>query len=266
MGILYSDVKYYRSEVVDFTDSSINGGGVGDEIINDTLHSIFPEISASQRESGVVLRAKIFVRNESPDRKMQDAIFYIKQDVQPEDRLIMYDATMRESYTFENTTVIDGATTTVSAGTSIEITNITPAGAVAGDIVGRTVSVAGHTLTIASSADDTHVAFSEDIDFDIAANATFQTNDGNDTVENDEDFSNSKKYVNSVIKSTVMEGVTTVDIPRVDAVFFEQNDNIIIVDEYFRAVYRGQVDSVVDSANENTSTITLSSTYSSHIG
>ena len=180
MGILYSEVKYYKSATVDFNDATLNGGGFGDEIINDTLHSIFPEITASQRESGVVLRSKIFVRNESSGRKMQDTIFYIKQDVQPEDRLVMYDATSETS------------------------------------------------------------------------------------VESDEDFANSKKYVNSVIKTTVLEGTTSIDIPRPDASYFEVGDSIIIVDEYFRAVFRGTVDSVADSATDpDGTTVTLSTPYSS---
>ncbi len=92
MGILYSEVKYYTSVDIDFTDDTLNGGDKGVQIVNDTLHSIFPEISATQREEGVTMRAKVFVENDSTDRKMQDAIFYIKQDVQPDDRLSMYTA------------------------------------------------------------------------------------------------------------------------------------------------------------------------------
>jgi len=180
MGIQYSDVKYYRSVDVDFSDPTLNGGGIGEEIINDTLHSIFPEISATQRENGVVLRAKMFVANESADRKMQDTIFYIKQEVQPEDYLTLY------------------------------------------------------------------------------------SSDGEDTHESDEDFDSKKKYKNSVIKSTVIEGITTVDIPIVDKEFYDTGDNVIILDEYFRATYRGTIESVEDSASDSESaTITLSTAYTS---
>lgn len=174
MGILYSEVKYYKSATVDFDDSSVNGGGIGDEIINDTLHSIFPEITATQRETGATLRIKIFVRNESTDRKMQGTIFYIKQDVQPDDKLYMYDASSETS------------------------------------------------------------------------------------IEDDEDFTTARKYVNSVIKTTVLEGTTTLDIPKVDGQYFAAGDSVIIVDEYFRAVYRGEIDSIADSATDvNGSTVTL---------
>jgi hypothetical protein len=180
MGILYSEVKYYSSAVVDYTDSSLNGGGIGAEILNDTLHSIFPEISASQRELGVTLRAKIFVKNESTDRVMQDSIFYIKQDVQPDDRLLMYDALSETS------------------------------------------------------------------------------------VEADEDFTTLKKYANSVIKSTVLTGSTIIDIPIVDKSLFETGDNIVIVDEYFRATYRGTISDIQDSVSDvENATITLSSAYTS---
>ena len=98
MGIAYEDVKYFRSIDVDFLDDTANGGDEGTQIVNDELHSIFPEISASQRESGDVLRAKIFVKNDSADRKMQSTIFYIKQDVQPDDKLTMYSASSNTSH------------------------------------------------------------------------------------------------------------------------------------------------------------------------
>lgn len=180
MGILYSDVKYFNSVDIDFSDPSLNGGDIGEQIVNDTLHSIFPEISATQRESGIVLRAKVFVKNDSIDRKMQDAIFYIKQDVQPDDRLRMYTAT------------------------------------------------------------------------------------SNTTHENEEDFTTSKPYVNSVVKSTMTEGSTTVNIPMSDKTLFEVGDNIIIVDSYFRASFRGAVDDIQDHAtDQDTAVITLSKPYAS---
>ena len=180
MGIAYSDVKYYKSVDIDFTDASANGGDIGDQIVNDTLHSIFPEVSATQRENGVVHRAKVFVKNTSADRKMQDAIFYIKQDTQPADRLVMYTATTQVNH------------------------------------------------------------------------------------EDDEDFGTLKKYVNSVVKSTVVEGSTTVAIPTQDKPIFEVGDPLIIVDQYFRAVYRGEVDAIDDDANDpDNAIITLSRPFAS---
>jgi hypothetical protein len=264
MGILYSEVKYYKSENIDFTDPAQNGGGTGEEIVNDTLHSIFPEISATERENGTIKRAKVFVSNESSDRNMQDCIFYIKQDVQPEDRLIMYSALENDGIRFNFTSDVLGSTSTVAAGTSIEISNIFPDTLSASDLVGRTISTSGGELSVASSADSSHIAFSEDIDYDILSTEVISTSDNFDTHESDEDFSSVKKYANSVIKSTVMEGVTLIDIPIVDSGLFEIGDNIVIVDEYFRATYRGEIADIQDSdVDENSSVITLNTPYSS---
>ena len=182
MGIAYSDVKYYKSVDIDFTDDTANGGDIGAQIVNDTLHSIFPEVSATQREDGITHRAKVFVKNTSGDRKMQDAIFYIKQDVQPADRLVMYTATTQVNH------------------------------------------------------------------------------------ENDEDFGTLKKLVNSVVKSTVVEGSTTVAIPAQDKPLFEVGDPLVIVDQYFRAVYRGEVNAIDDDGNDATNAIiTLSSAFASSV-
>ncbi len=182
MGILFSEVKYYRSTDIDFTDPVLNGGDTGAEIVNDTLHSIFPEISATQRESGIVIRSKVFVSNESVGRKMQDCIFYIKQDVQPADRLRLYEATSQVSH------------------------------------------------------------------------------------EDDEDFVAAKVYINSPVKSTVSQGVTEVDIPIVDKPSYEIGDSIVMVDGYFRAVYRGEILDLQDHGTDPTSAvITLSVAYASSV-
>ena len=180
MGIAFSDVKYYNSADIDFSDPTQNGGGEGTQIVNDTMHSIFPEISATQRENGVTLRAKVFVKNDSADRKMQDTIFYIKQDVQPEDRLAVYPAT----------------------------------------------SLATH--------------------------------------EDDEDFSTLRRYLNSPVKSTISNGVTTIDVPISDKSNYIVGDSFVILDGYFRAVHRAEITAIADSASDPSSaTITMSKTYTS---
>lgn len=182
MGILFNEVKYYNSIDIDFTDPTLNGGDIGAEITNDVLHSIFPEISATQRESGTVLRAKIFIKNDSVGRKMQDCIFYIKQDVQPEDSLCLYEASSQVSH------------------------------------------------------------------------------------ENDEDFGASKIHVNSVVKSTISAGMTTVNIPIVDKPNYAISDNIVILDGYFRAVFRGTITDLQDHGSDPTSAvITLSKAYASSV-
>ncbi len=180
MAILYSEVKYYTSVDIDFVDETLNGGDKGIQIVNDTLHSIFPEISATQRETGVILRAKVFIENDSTDRKMQDAVFYIKQDVQPDDKLRMYAAT----------------------------------------------TLINH--------------------------------------EDEEDFVTGKKFINSVIKSTVSAGITVISIPMQDKDLYEVGDDIVIVDSYFRASFRGEVNDIQDhSTDVETAVITLSKEYAS---
>ncbi len=261
MGILFSEVKYYASESVDFDVPSSNGGAMGIEIVNDTLHSIFPEISATERETGFTRYSKIFIFNESTTRIMQDCIFYIKQDVLPEDRLKMFAATEQVHIDFDNKTSL---TATVVAGTSIEIENILPSGTVAGDIVGRKTDIAGSDFTVASSADDTHIAFAEDITSDVGAGYTISTNDEYDFYEDDEDFVTGKEYVNSVIRSTVTLGVTEIYISILDKLLFEVGDDVVICDGYFRAVYRGGIDSIVDhGVDEDIAIITLDKAYTS---
>ncbi len=264
MGILYSEVKYYKSSSISFLDPSLNGGSEGDEIINDTLHSIFPEISATERENGTTKTSKLFVKNESVDRVMQDCIFYIKQDVQPDDRLGLFEASTLEPISFHSVSDISGSTTPLAAGSSVEIESIVPSGKTTDDLVGRTFSIGQNYLSVATAVDATHVTFNEDIVFDILSTDTISSSDANNIFESDEDFSTKKRFVNSVVKTTVIEGLTTIDIPIVDKPFFEIGDNIVIVDEYFRATYRGEIIDVQDSASDtNNAVITLSAPYAS---
>lgn len=266
MGILFNEVKYYKSESVDFSDSSLNGGGPGDEIVNDTLHSIFPEISATERESGLTRIAKYFVFNESSDRVMKDCIFYIKQDVIPPDRLRLVEATELTHFSFENSVDLLGSGSAIAAGTSIQIENISSISNVAGDLVGRSFLAGGVTLTVASSADDTHIAFNEDINIDIVASSEFSSNDDFDIYEDNEDFASAKKMINSVTMSTISTGTTDISIPISDKSYFESGDSIIILDGYYRAVFRGEVSTVADHATDtNLALITLNKAYTSTV-
>ena len=266
MGILFSEVKYNSSEVRDFSDPLVNGGGKGDEVVNDTLHSLFPEISASEREVGFTRYTKFFVTNESTTRKMQDCIFYIKQDVLPPDRLRMFAATESAHIDFDNVTELLGGTSAVASGTSIEIENILPAGVVAGDLVGREIDIAGTKFNVASSANDTHIALAEQIDIDIAAGYTVSTSDDFDYTQDDENFVTAKPLINSVLKSTVTIGTTEIFIPMIDKDLFEVGDSIIILDGYFRAVYRGDIDAIADHGTDPLiAIITLTKAYTSTV-
>jgi len=264
MGILFSEVKYYNSELIDFTDSALNGKGVGTEITNDTMHSIFPEISATERETGFTRYAKVFVSNESTTRKMQDCIFYIKQDVAPPDRLKLYEATESAHYEFNITSTLSGDVSAVAAGTSIDIDTFSPVTAVAADFVGREFEIGGLSYIVVSSPTLSTITFDRDVAVEIVAGSTAATVDDFDTLEAGEDFVLGKKLVNSVIKSTVIAGTMSISIPIADKLLFETGDPIVIVDGYFRATYRGVVDTVADHGTDTAlAVVTLTTAYTS---
>ena len=266
MGILFNEVKYYTSESRDFSTPAVNGGGIGAEIVNDTLHSIFPEISATERETGFLRYVKLFVFNESTTREMKDCVFYIKQDVIPPDRLKLFEAIEQENISFENSLEILGSGSALAAGTSIQVENILPVTATATDLVGRTIIIGGFTFTVTASADATHIALGEDITIDVAANTTIATSDDYDTYQDGEDFISGKDHISSVVKSTVTTGTTEIFIPIVDKNIFEVGDNLVLVDGYFRAVYRGGVAGIADHGTDPAiAIITLDKTYTSSV-
>ena len=80
--------------------------------------------------------------------------------------------------------------------------------------------------------------------------------------QSDENFGTAKKYINSVIVEGLTNGLTTLVIPRVDAPYFEVLDHLVIVDGYYRTLYRGSATEVQDHAtNVNASVVTLSTPY-----
>lgn len=266
MGILFSEVKYYTSVSRDFSAPALNGGGIGDEVVNDTLHSIFPEISATERETGFTRYVKLFVFNESTTREMKDCTFYIKQDVVPPDRLKLFEAIEKDSITFENSLELLGSSSAIAAGTSIQIENILPITLDASNLVGRVIEIAGSSFNVASSADATHIALVENITVDVAINTTIATTDDYDTYQDSEDFIGGKDYISSVVKSTVTTGATEIFIPILDKDKFEVTDSLILVDGYFRAVYRGGISAIADHGTDpEIAIITLDKTYTSTV-
>lgn len=266
MGILFSEVVYNVSEERDFTDATANGMGIGTEIANDTLHSIFPEITASEREAGLTRRAKYFVSNKSSSRNMKDCIFYIKQDVVPPDRLKMYEATENASLKAEITNDLQGSQSAVAAGTSVAISNLIPDTISTSDFVGRELTIDSVVYTVASAPDASNITLNEDITVDIAAGTAFATSDDFDYHESDDDFGSSKPYINSVTRSTIIQGTTDVHISKTDSSYFEVGDNVVIVDAYYRALYRGTISDSQDDGSDNTLTIlTLDKAFGSAI-
>lgn len=266
MGILFSEVKYYVSESRDFNTPSLNGGGVGAEITNDTIHSVFPEISATERENGFTRYAKFFVFNESTTRSMKDCIFYIKQDVLPPDRMKLFEATENQNIKFDNKNELLGSSSAIAAGTSIEIENIFPDTLSGADLVGRLIDISGVQFTVASSADATHIALNEDISIDVAVGYSISTIDDFDIMQPTEDFIAGKDYINSLIRSTVATGATELFIPILDKNMFEIGDPIVVVDGYFRAVYRGEILDIQDHGTDpEIAIVTLLKAYTSMV-
>jgi len=266
MGILFSEVKYYVSEHRDFSDDTVNGGKPGAEIVNDTIHSIFPEISATERESGFTRYSKIFIFNKSTTRVMKDCIFYIKQDVLPPDRIRLFESSENSSISFDNKNEILGTGSAVAAGTAVEINNILPDTFSASDLVGRKVIIGSTPLTIASSPDGTHISFAENIDIDIVAGYKISTSDDFDKYQNHQNFISDKGYINSLLKSTLTTGATEIFIPMVDKIKFEASDTIVIVDGYHRAVYRGEIDSIANHGTDpEIAIVTLVKPYTSSV-
>jgi hypothetical protein len=260
MGILFDEVKYYRSENVDFSNPDNNGMGPGDEIPNDTLNSIFPEVSATQREDGLTMTAKIFVSNESQDRLMSQTLIYLKQGIMAPDEMTLYEATEDEYISFSN---VDDLTATISAGTEVSIENIYPTDKDANDLVGRHVVVLGFETSVASAPTSTSVTFDDDITVDIPAGTLFETSDIFDFTESDEDFDAAKKYINAVTMSGISSGTDTVSVTDEDAGMFDVGDNILILDQYFRVIHRTTVNDIQQNQDDSTLyDITMSKEYS----
>lgn len=251
MGILYNEVVYSKSVSIDFTDATLNGGRIGDSISNDQINNIFPEVSASNRQAGVQKRIKLMVNNNSIDRTMDNNLIHIKQNMFSPDFLIMYEATENETLSFEFFQSLSGSGTTVTAGTSIEVGNLSPQTKTTNDLIGRKFKAESLELTVATAPDTTHITFNEDITVDIAANYKSMTSDDYDFFESDEDFSTLKKHVNLDIKAAVLNGSQFVLIDATQEGEIEVGDVILLTNEYFQVVFRGTVDSKNVFANDN---------------
>ncbi len=262
MAMLISEYEHYISEDRDFDTPTSNGGRIGAIVDDDSMNVIMPEVTASEREAGLIRRSKVFMKNASVDRKMLNNIFFMKQDLLPPDRIRLIEASQNDSLTFEVGETLDGSTTTVTAGTAISISSVTGVPIV--DLPGRKIIILGHELTIDTSDDtlDT-IALLEDIDFDVPINTSVLSVDDFDFHESDEDFSTKKKYINSVVTEGVTNGASQIVISKVDQAFFDGGDTVVIVDGYFRVLYRGSIDTVSDHAsNINAAVVSLSTAYS----
>ena len=261
MAMLISDYEHYISVDRDFSDPMNNGGRIGASIDDDSLNVIMPEITASERETGIIRRSKVFMKNASANRKMLNNIFFIKQDLLPPDRIRMIEAMQSTRITLDIAETLDGGTTPIPAGTDISISNVV--GSSEASLVDRKIMILGVEFLISSVNDTTHhFTLSTDVDFDVAIGTGADTSDDFDFHEDDEDFATAKKYTNSVIMESITNGVSELVIPKVDKDFFLPTDPIVLVDGYYRVLYRGVVDSIADHAtNVNAAVVTLAVPY-----
>jgi len=255
MGIEYNEVKYYKSKYVDFSDDTKNGLGLGTIVENDKMNGIFDEITATERENGVIKRIKLFVSNQSVGRTMKRTLLNIKQDVYSPDMLKIYQAKENDHVVFSFVDDQNGEDSTIEAGTELDISILDPIDAVAGDIEGRHFVVNGALLSVESAPSDTSVKFNEDITVNISKDDRIISTDDFDYLESDEDFDNLNPIVNSVIRSTVASGDKNIKIPRVDADYFNEDDNVVLTNEFYRTVFRGTVSSVSDDSDDDTLSI-----------
>ena len=262
MAIRYVDAKYHGAGVINFENQSVNGAGVGAQIPNDQLNSIFPEVSATEREAGKVSRAKIIVRNTSTDRIMKDSYFFVSQDVFDPDRVKIYPAT-------ENTnikgTLDTGLTAGTVAGTNITITATFPLGATVADFDGRRIIIGADVYTV-SSISGNDIILAEDIQNDYPAGTLIKMDDIFDAVELTEVFNIATSKVNTTLKLTFQSGVNTVLIGTHDADKFANGDAIAIMDSYYRVIFRAKITSIdVDGGDAARTILTMDKTYTGAI-
>jgi len=258
--ITYEDVKFFKSEKVNFYDAENNGGIISDtEIVSGDLNNIFDETTATQRENGIIKRAKIYIKNLTSDRIMKNSYLAVSKDADYPDTVKLYYAPLKPTYSF---TFTNDVTSGTSAGTHITYSDPTPDGVDVNEFVGRKFKVGNQLLTIDGvDADNNELWFNEDIAEDIAANDVATTADDEDTYENDVDWSNAKPYLNTPILRVLNTGDTYCMVSADDAANIAAGDPILIVDVYRRPMFRGYVKDIADGDTESTKKINFTSTY-----
>ena len=263
MAIGYGDVKYNVGKIISSDDPAANGGGIGDLIATDELNSIFPEITATERENGIIVRRKVFITNKSADRTMKDNLISIGQDVLPPEQLRMYEATEKTKFYASLDNDIDGATSTVAAGTEIAISLSSRNETTTADMVDRRIKMDGNVLTVDTAPTVSSITLKEDINVLVSAGTLVTADDVFDSVESEESYVDANAFINSVVKSTFQNGSSTVGIVIADKPYFPIGRSIVILDGYYRILMRATVTDIQDDAGDATkAVVTLSKTYS----
>ena len=266
MGISYNEVIFKKAIDTNHSDSSLNGGAPGPQISNDVLNSIFPEITATERENGVTRRTKMFVSNASTDRTMKDTLLAIVQDILPPEKLRLFAATEDSYFKLLLNGDVQGGDAVVTAGTNIAIKDLVPGTFATSDIVGRRVSISGTPYTVDTAPSSTEITFAEDISINYPSGTEILVDDVFDSVEDDEAFTEANAIINSVVSSTFQNGSSTVDISITEKTYFAIGDSFIVTDGYYRPLFRGIIADVQDHGSDaNLATITLGKTYTGSV-
>lgn len=258
--ITFEDVKFYKSQAVDFYDDTKNGGMISDlEIVSGDVNNIFDETTATQRSNGIVKRAKIYMKNLTTDRKMANTYLAISKDADFPDTVKLYEATKLPTYGF---TFDEDVSSGTAAGTKIAFKDATPDGVDVTNFKGRQFKTGDQILTVDDvDSDNSKIWFKEDTSADISSGDTAITVDDENTYESDVDWDNAKAYYNTPIVATLNEGDGYCQISASAASGFASGDNILIVDVYRRPMFRGIVNSIDDGDTDDMKKITFTTKY-----
>jgi len=249
--ITYEDVKFYKSEHVDFGDDKKNGGLIGpDPIPSGEVNNILPEVTASEREDGVVKRIKVYIKNESDDRDMKDCFISISKDCDLPDNIKLYEATKLDHFQFVFDQDVNDGT---AAGTHIKYRDNVPNEAETfSDIKGRTIKTNNQYLTVDDlDTDNNEIWFKEDTDGSITNGDMADTADDDNKYESDEDWDNMTYYINAPIIETLSNGEDKITVKKEDADNMAVGMNILIVNNYRRPMFRTQIDSINSDDNDD---------------
>jgi len=258
--ITFEDVKFYKSQFVDFYEDTKNGGMISNlEIVSGDVNNIFDETTATQRSKGIVKRAKIYIKNLTSDRKMGNTYFAISKDADFPDTVKLYEATKLPSYGF---TFDEDVKSGTAAGTKIAFKDATPSGVDVTKFKGRQFQTGKQILTVDDvDSDNSKIWFKEATSADISSGDTAITIDDENTYESDIDWSKAKAYYNTPIVSVLNEGNNYCQIATSAANGFAAGDKVLIVDIYRRPMFRGVIDSIGDGDTDNMKKITFTTKY-----
>ena len=258
--ITYEDVKFTKSALVDYYDADKNGGMYSDvEIISGDVNNTFDETTSSQRQNGIIKRAKVYVKNMTTDRKMKDTFIAVSKDADYPDTVSLYYAPKLDHYGFTFDQDVDAGT---AAGTHIKYKDPTPDGVDVSKFKGRQFKTGNQILTVDDvDSDNSEIWFKEDTGDAISDGDLANTADDENTYESDVDWDNSKAYFNTPVMVTLSNGDKTVQVAKSAADKMAKGDSIIIVDIYRRPMFRGSITDITDGDTDNLKKLVLDTAY-----